>query len=642
MATLHTKLPPDNPGHHGEFLVGKKFEQFTSPLLELWFNVNYIAGVPDLDLVLFDPSVGLYLVEIKSMPISAITVFSNTAFHLEPNLKRDHPSDQLRTGSIKLRDHLKRMPKYFDKRSLPFIQSTVLWSDIDRSEWKSRFSAPEISGFEEACLFSDDLTSYENLISALTKLWFKPLLGTTAPAHARGNHGDMSEFRTALSPGIHETNLSRSTVDEFTRPISATVKVADQYPPGGSYRVSFQGPPGTGKTTILREIGLRNLAAGAKVLHVCFNKILAADQRREYQALRANIDEYGFIDVFDVWQLYKELGHSSGLKGEGQILQNVVAYLESDEGRSFVKYDVILVDESQDLPDDFFRVVEQVARQSASWFIAYGKGQELHNFKIDGQHPSTWLKEFLGESESHVLRRSFRNSTKAFLIAQAIWEKFPDLERARDWILQRLSKITSGEEQFELDLAVPQTKNDLRIETLPDGPSRNVSIRNLLLSSIEDASKANRGGDLLVAVRAPSWRDSSVDAAPLKSSYEVVRDILIEICHELNLQFHNLVPAENRRSDPQAGGVRLVTLQSIRGLSASHVIVFDLAILEKWVEVQDGSVKPPFANYAYIALSRSKVSTILAFENNSISQIETFLLDISGFATTLSIRLNRP
>ena len=182
----------------------------------------------------------------------------------------------------------------------------------------------------------------------------------------------------------------------------------------------------------------------------------------------------------------------------------------------------------------------------------------------------------------------------------------------------------------------------MRIETLPDGPSRNVSIRNLLLSSIEDASKANRGGDLLVAVRAPSWRDSSVDAAPLKSSYEVVRDILIEICHELNLQFHNLVPAENRRSDPQAGGVRLVTLQSIRGLSASHVIVFDLAILEKWVEVQDGSVKPPFANYAYIALSRSKVSTILAFENNSISQIETFLLDISGFATTLSIRLNRP
>ena len=60
------------------------------------------------------------------------------------------------------------------------------------------------------------------------------------------------------------------------------------------------------------------------------------------------------------------------------------------------------------------------------------------------------------------------------------------------------------------------------------------------------------------------------------------------------------------------------------------------------MEVQDGSVKPPFANYAYIALSRSKVSTILAFENNSISQIETFLLDISGFATTLSIRLNRP
>jgi hypothetical protein len=388
----------------------------------------------------------------------------------------------------------------------------------------------------------------------------------------------------------------------------------------------------------LREIGLKNLAAGARVLHVCFNKVLAADQKREYQILRKNVEEYGFIDVFDIWELYKELGHSTGIRGEEQVVENVREFLNTEEGKSFVKYDIILIDESQDLRNSFFQVVEMIARPSAAWFIAYGKGQETNNFFQDETHPSPWLSEFLRTADANYLKRSFRNSTKAFLLAQSFWEKFPNLLDAKDWLKGKFSQQTSNENQFELDLGIPTTRNDFKLEILPSERTRKTAIKLIVLSAIEDARRANRGEDLLVAVLAPSSKKPEENEEPVASGYELVKEVLEEVATEFQIEFHDLVPKENRREVPKIGAIRLVTLQGIRGLSASHVIIFDLLQLEKWAMRTGGSIKPPIINLTYIALSRSKASTIVAIEDTDESEIEPFLLDMISYATELAIK----
>lgn len=638
MATIHTDLPKDTPGHHGEYVVGKTLKEFSNPGLELWFDVNYIPGCTDLDLIVHDNQVGLYLIEIKSMKIDSIESFSPTDFVLRPNSPKQHPVTQLRTGSIKLRDHAKRTPALKEKNKMPFIQTTVLWSEITRKEWKARFTEPALAGFHEMCVFKDDLYSYNSFISALQRIWDRPILGVTVPQHARNEHGDMEAFRKAIDPGRHKIQLTKSMSDEIARPVKESKGVADKYELGKKVLVSIQGPPGTGKTTILREIGLKNLAAGARVLHVCFNKVLAADQKREYQILRKSIEEYGFIDVFDIWELYKELGHTGGITTEDHVVENVAAYLASEEGKNFIKYDVILIDESQDLRDGFFRVVEQIARDSAAWFIAYGKGQETNNFKLDETHPSPWLTDFLAKAEANVLKRSFRNSTKAFLLAQSFWEKFPDLPEAKKWLENKFSLTSTTENQFELDLNIPQTKNDFRIEVVPTGPIRRIAIKNLMLSAIEDARRANRGEDLLVAVIKPSARKVEDKDDPVPSSYELVKEVLDEISIEHSLPFFDFVPNENRREVPSIGAIRLVTLQGIRGLSASHVVIFDLLQLEKWTQRAGNSIKPPIVNLTYIALSRSKASTIVAIENSEDSVVEPFLFEMLGHATQLAIK----
>jgi nucleoside-triphosphatase THEP1 len=448
----------------------------------------------------------------------------------------------------------------------------------------------------------------------------------------------MESFRKAIDQSKHRIQMPKSMVEELSRPTKDSKRIADKYAIGKPHRVSLQGAPGTGKTTVLREIGLKNLEAGARVLHVCFNKVLAADQKREYQIMRQRAEEYGFIDVFDIWALYKELGHTTGIFTESLVLESVKTFLESEEGKNFIKYDVILIDESQDLRDDFFKVVELIARPTSAWFIAYGKGQETNNFVKDETHPSPWLKSFLATADANHLKRSFRNSTKAFLLAQAFWEKFPNLDDSKIWLKSKFSKQSVPDNQFELDLEIPQTKNDFKVEVLPSSDKRRSFIKNIILSAIEDAHRANRGEDLLVAVLAPSSKAVSESLEQIESSYGLVKEVLEEVTSGLELDFHDLVPKDSRRDVPKVGAIRLVTLQGIRGLSASHVIIFDLLQLEKWVKRVGGNIKPPLVNLTYIALSRSKSSTILVIEDSDNSEIEPYLMDLLAYATELAIR----
>jgi ABC-type glutathione transport system ATPase component len=181
------------------------------------------------------------------------------------------------------------------------------------------------------CLFKDDLISYELLLNSLQKLWEYPVLGITTPMHARSEHGDMDDFKKALLPSLFKINVSKSMANEITRPSQESKKITDKFEVAKTYRVSIQGAPGTGKTTLLREIALKNLSAGAKVLSVCFNKVLAADQKREYQILREKKEDYGFIDVFSFWALFKEFGHMGGYDNWENVVENVENYLESED-----------------------------------------------------------------------------------------------------------------------------------------------------------------------------------------------------------------------------------------------------------------------------------------------------------------------
>jgi hypothetical protein len=623
LSLIHTAIPDKIQGHIGEHNLANHLVGLNGLDAELWFGVDYLPNVRDIDLILFHKQAGLYLIEVKAVELDAIATFDLKNFRLKPNLERKHPQEQIRIAQINLKTYIQDWSNIAKKpKNVPFMQTSIIWPLISRSDWNARFTDPQIRKLSESMLFKDDIRSTRNLVDALQMLWVKPL-GPVPPQNCRGEHIGMDNLRESTRTSEYKVEFSPVEKQEISRSVSQSKDYASKYPAGPQYQVSFEGAPGTGKTTILREIALAHATAGGNVLHICFNKTLAADQVREYQYL--NKSDFGFIDVRDEWAFYKSIEPSVVISQKDQLLEILKKTLQAREAREIVYYDTIILDESQDCSENIFQALQLVARPNASWFIAYGSGQELHNISSNGSATAPWLQEWFNTAERNTLRRSFRNSTRAFLMSQAFWEKFPDIENAKKWILEKITKNPTTESTWELDLNLPTSKNDFRITTL--GTDYHAALKNLILESLEDARNAGRGGDLLIVVGYPRSGPNTEEF----SSYAEVLEVANEISEEIGIEVFDLYPEENRRKITKLESIRIAHYQIVRGLSASHVILLDLQALEKWCEEKNSWGGPPLRNLGNIALSRSKVSTTIASRSGAISATTSFLQELLNF-----------
>jgi hypothetical protein len=623
MSILHTPIPELTKGHIGEHNLAKDLVALEGLDAEFWFGVNFLPNVRDLDLILFHKKAGLYLIEVKAVDINSISQFDLKNFVLLPNTKRTHPQEQIRIAQIQLKTYILSWAKIAKKPMIvPFMQTSIIWPLISRSDWNVRFTDPQIRKLSEAMLFKDDIRTSRNLVDALQRLWTKPL-GTVPPKDCRGEHPGMDNLRMSIQTSEYKPEFTEVEKAEFSRPASQSKDYAAKYPAGPKYNVSFEGAPGTGKTTVLREIALAHSASGGAVLHICFNKTLAADQIREYQFL--NKSDYGFIDVRDEWAFYKSIDPSINIEHKNQLQDLLQKALNQYEQRDRVYYDTIIIDEAQDCSENIFQALQLVSRPNASWFIGYGAGQEINNITSDGSATAPWLHEWFKTAERNTLRRSFRNSTRAFLMSQAFWEKYPDLDNAKKWILEKIKNQKTGNNELELDLGLLKIKNDFKITTL--GTDYRKSIKNLLLENLEDARSSERGGDLLLAVAYPRSNPKDNEY----SSYNDVLAVANELVQEIGIQVFDLYPEDNRRKVTTLESIRIANYQIIRGLSASHVILFDLDTLEHWCDDNQSYSRPPFRNYGNIALSRSKVSTVIAVRPEVKSSTVDFLQNLLNY-----------
>ena len=631
MPLIHTKLPANVQGHYAEYQLGRKLEALKDDKLELWFDVNYIPNIGDCDVMIFHPNLGIYLAEVKGMKLEDIEIYDLTRFELKRGNKRQHPVGQIKDVQIRTKNYLEMFNKK-ERNAIrpPFLQTTVIWPNIKRSEWLKRFDSAQIVIQAQCMVFEDDLVSVRSFTARLESFWELPLLGVRPPSGTRrGEHGNMVKFREAIAPTQDYEDKNDSLSDELRRSVFDSKEIADKYKPPTTFNVSFEGAPGTGKSTILREIGLLHAMGGGNVLHVCFNKVLAADQRREYKLLMKKELQYGNIDVFDEYELYKSI-HTNwepsrsegGFKEREEHVSEIIALMGTPEGFPGERYDTILVDEAQDLSEALFQLLEKLARPKASWFISYGKGQEI--FSFNKENPAPWLRSWLETAERRVLRRSFRNSTRAFLMAQNFWENYPNISKSEEWFANKLQLSSNTQDAWELDLSLPRDTNDFKVVRLAGGDARRNSIKDLILSAIEDARDANRGMDLLIAVGSEIKFEGKTDIQ-FGSSHTLVIEILKELSKTIEIDILDLVPRDNRRSTPQAGTIRIARYQNIRGISASHVILLDLENLETWANQIDERNRGPLQNYGYIALSRSRASTIVAINQDSNSSIEKFI-----------------
>lgn len=146
---LYTPMPK----RPGERAVVEQLVGMGDPKLHIWCNLDFMPGVNDNDLLLWHESVGVFTVEIKAVPLSAIEIFGFRECKIVGRKRDNGPQYQASHAADSLRNYLGRtIPKSV------FIIGSGCWPLISRDEWNRRWDDERVTGnYAERMLFQDDL-----------------------------------------------------------------------------------------------------------------------------------------------------------------------------------------------------------------------------------------------------------------------------------------------------------------------------------------------------------------------------------------------------------------------------------------------------------------------------------------------------
>ncbi|NBU32772.1 MAG: hypothetical protein EBS36_06365 [Actinobacteria bacterium] len=610
---LHTPLPKNVEGHNAEYELGLLLSRFHREGFEFWFDLNYLPNVPDIDLMVYSKKVGLFVCEIKGHSIQQIGKYTAKEFIRSDGQVVSHPVTQVRRNSQKLKDfHARMLKQDGSDETVPFFQTTVVWPRITRAQWEERFASRPILTQSKSFVFQDDLLNARTFNEKLSEIRNKPLLGIYPPTNPpREKHGVKSLADYIKSA---ESDHQRSIKAKSDKPIDIAYleKELNKYPFGETHIVQMSGAAGTGKTTFMIQLGMQHARVGGSVLYLCYNKALAAEVQAQVQLLRSQDTMLGHIDVYDQFALYENIAPEVSYMEHEATAEDVILCLKRIPQHEIVKYDTILIDEGQDINGDAIAVAEYLAVSDASWFVSISKGQELFGFDQDREFPCAEIQRILQGAKRPARNRLFRGSEIPFLASYAFHEYFPNIERVKKFISEKVlsRKFQVGEEERQKEL--PAQAKHMSVSYLPSSPEAFKSgVRSAVLETLQEVREYDGDGSLMVIVFG--------DKSP---AYPIVRATL----REAKKAIHDLTIEKNRRNVAAPGSVRIVKAMGSRGLSATHVLVFDFDFIQQWCA--DKAERPPAMNLSYVVLTRAAHSTKVFVDTENINENTEFLASV--------------
>ncbi len=618
---IHT----DMPKQAGELRFAKRMSQLLDDRAHAWLGVNYLPGVNDIDVLLWHDSIGVFTIEVKSVPLSMIQSFSLATCKIEGRNLGPSPHAQAQKAELSLRRYLQ--PSKVKIFNVP----TAAFPEISRSDWNSAMAgSAQLSGeWAEKVIFQEDLESGpEALLKRLSYIYSNPPSGSGSDRVFSNNQKTFEDLKRAVSPN-NETPKPIPSDMRRLRELEESVyrETQNRFPAFGSGQLVYTGHPGTGKTFRLLQIGYEHASAGARVLLLCFNKVLAADIRRMLigrgfvnQQLRLDVEpnESFVLDVADVWDaLLQRLGEQ-GLSGE--IGHDFETNSDSNgfdtRGRDAVEllgsvideisvYDTVLIDETQDFREWQFDLAKLHLKPGGTLLIAHGKGQEL--YPVDPE-----IKTILETFPTQGLRRNFRNTKESFRAAFVAHSSQLDREKIKS-SAKRFVNDFSGQDDG-LDFERPEGRYPI-LEPIdmgsvsgedPSSPFYAAQEMEVLVSHyqqiLQDQFKfmdeRHRPIDLLLLV--PT--EKCIEARAVKTALEALKQ-----------EYADLTDEKLRRATIPATSVRICTFHSARGIEGHRVVIFGLSQLPRLCE-QIGLKKPE--NLLYVILTRAVFETTIAVRSD--------------------------
>lgn len=558
--------------------------------MHLWFGVNYLEAVGDIDILLADERCGLWGIEVKGHSLKQIEGYSRQDVTFAGNGSRadKHPGLKAQLEAQRLSSWLKLRAS---NRELPWVHSAVWWPNIFRNDWISAFvNSDDALRDSDFMLFTDEMDSEKLFFDRLAKIADQPLYGLRPPNRVFSQN---DRYKALIALFDAPSKQIAPIFPDVLRPVAARKQTSNF----DSRRIRIAGKPGTGKTVKLLELGYHHASNRQRVLYTCYNKTLSSEIRREIGEKLPKMHSGEFL-AMDIFQLSKYLvnGLTSRPQGRQLSLSKGGTYEESFEKRVALildegvpePFDIILIDEAQDFPEYGVKLLQELSHEDTKWVAVDGQGQELY----PPFAPAESLKAEMEQAEVVTLRRNFRQSPQAYLVYQSfdiIMEK-SNIESgsvaARKQLALWLDSNVKSQEavgQLDFDFDLGQTRAEISIEDSRD-----------IASALEQ--------HLLIPMAHQEGRVDALILAPQRksASMKVVRRLL----DERKIPFQDLVEIENRRKDPGPSSIRLSTIHSARGLTADFVCVFEFDEACTWHGGRGRQL-------ATIALSRARKKTVV-------------------------------
>jgi hypothetical protein len=332
------------------------------------------------DFIVIAPTVGVIVIEVKGIPLKAIThADAHHIAYMQGGSRQDqpHPSRQALAYMRELMNTCHTHPSAADlKRAGHFsfafahlaIMTSMRRADLDASPWAQLFPGGETLCADEFDAVTDDPPA---LMAAL-KAAVSPRIPVVPIPPER-----MRAIRSVVSPASRaETGF---LFGDAPPKVSVDVldleqeRVARQL--GSGHRIIY-GVPGSGKTIVLIAAARMLADANRSVLMLCFNRTL-----QHYLAMTLKRHTNIEVDTFGVWG--RKQGAPTDLKDNDAFGRGLLSIVESGRGDSG-KYDAVLIDEGQDFPASWFQCAVLALKEPAdgTLIIAYDVSQNLYRSKL--------------------------------------------------------------------------------------------------------------------------------------------------------------------------------------------------------------------------------------------------------------------
>ena len=482
----------------------------------------------EIDFVIAVPGQGVLCLEVKSH--RSVRRDPDGLWHLgQDPLTRTGPFRQASEATHSLREYVQdRAPElsgivFWSAVCFPHLPF-ALTSPAEWHDWQVIDSAA-LSARPLATSILAVLTHARSLVASKpTGAWFDPTADRPTAAQ-------VASLVKILRPGFEffESPKSRRRLreDELLRYTAEQYVALDGMNPDVNPRVVFEGAAGTGKTILALEETRRSTLRGERVLLCCFNRLLGNWIKKEAEPLRARATATTFHRYLLALTGLKVPADAGTTFWEQQLPDAALEAVLSD---SFAAFDVLIVDEAQDLLRNAYL---DVLDALVSGGLAGGRWRLFGDFEQQSIYGSsclpiaTALAERAPGAPRFQLTKNCRNTPRiaSFVTLLAAYERgYGDILRPDSGVEPETIYFESPEDE---DRKVV----DLLDRLFADGYSGREIV---LLSPRASGSAAER-------IRNPPWSDRVKPAAA-----------------------------------DTPGGVRYSTVQAFKGLESPVVILTDV------------------------------------------------------------------